>query len=373
MAQDDKPLIFGLCIAFPIIAITSVILRFQARRIQRVKLGADDWTILAALILSVALSIDILLDSQLGNLGGHSKFNSNGSIAPDPQYRIFGQTTFALELLSWPALGLNKISVLLLYKRIFTGRTFGIVTWIGIGIVIAWTVAFQFSLLFSCWPIASHWDPTIPFKCVDRIKLFTIALATDVITDAGILALPSYNVWRLQMPTARKVAVLGIFLLGGLVTVTGIIRLHYVTRAYNALKNPRFTDVKYIYAPSFYWSVIETNVGVLSACLPTMRPLYRAYRLDSLMHKTSGSLRNLLSMTSSSSNKSNNNKSSSANSHSSVTTDSYRLHDTKGDSTRAYSPAAGHGKHHAHDPYTVDVDEDEEALASSNRRLVESV
>ena len=50
MAGDHRPTILGLSIVFPIIAIASVFLRFEARRINRVKLGADDWTILAALV-----------------------------------------------------------------------------------------------------------------------------------------------------------------------------------------------------------------------------------------------------------------------------------------------------------------------------------
>ena len=41
------------------------------------------------------------------------------------------------------------------------------------------------------------------------------------------------------------------------------------------------------YAPVFYWSIIETNVGVLSACLPTLRPLYKGYRLDTWVSRFS--------------------------------------------------------------------------------------
>ena len=50
MAGDQKPVILGLSIVFPIIAIVSVILRFESRRIKRLKPGADDWTILASLV-----------------------------------------------------------------------------------------------------------------------------------------------------------------------------------------------------------------------------------------------------------------------------------------------------------------------------------
>ena len=50
MAYEDEAAILGLSIAFPIIAIASVIFRFEARRIKRLKIGADDWTVLAALV-----------------------------------------------------------------------------------------------------------------------------------------------------------------------------------------------------------------------------------------------------------------------------------------------------------------------------------
>jgi len=57
------------------------------------------------------------------------------------------QTTFALELLIWPCVGLNKISVLLFYKRIFVVPAFRKVVWCFVGVCIAWTIAFEFALL----------------------------------------------------------------------------------------------------------------------------------------------------------------------------------------------------------------------------------
>ncbi len=47
---DQRPTILALSIAFPIISILSVILRFEARRVKRIYIEADDWTILAALV-----------------------------------------------------------------------------------------------------------------------------------------------------------------------------------------------------------------------------------------------------------------------------------------------------------------------------------
>ena len=39
------------------------------------------------------------------------------------------------------------------------------------------------------------------------------------------------------------------------------------------------------YARAYYWSIIETNTGILSACLPTFRPLIEAYSLSPVVYK----------------------------------------------------------------------------------------
>jgi hypothetical protein len=58
----------------------------------------------------------------------------------------------------------------------------------------------------------------------------------------AILTLPVYNVWKLKMPKGRKIAVIGIFLLGTLVIVTGIVRLIYVIDAFAALEQSATAD-----------------------------------------------------------------------------------------------------------------------------------
>ena len=50
MPNHDNSVVLGLGIAFPVIATASVVFRFETRRIKRLKLEADDWTVLAALV-----------------------------------------------------------------------------------------------------------------------------------------------------------------------------------------------------------------------------------------------------------------------------------------------------------------------------------
>ena len=115
--------------------------------------------------------------------------------------------------------------------------------------------------LVSCLPVSFQWDPTVKFHCVNQIVLFRTALVTDVVIDGGlldlltiasyhaktfiglILLLPVYNVWKLQLRTPQKITVIGLFFLGGFTTITGIIRLHFLTYAYASLKHPLFDDV----------------------------------------------------------------------------------------------------------------------------------
>ena len=41
----------------------------------------------------------------------------------------------------------------------------------------------------------------------------------------------------------------------------------------------------------YSWSIVETNVGVLSACLPTLRPLVEGRRFSSVFSRLSSSSR----------------------------------------------------------------------------------
>lgn len=62
-------------------------------------------------------------------------------------------------------------------------------------------------------------------------------MSTEYLTCVTVLVLflPVYQVWNLLMPLTRKIMVICIFLLGGLVSIVGIIRLHYLRQLYSAI------------------------------------------------------------------------------------------------------------------------------------------
>lgn len=99
------------------------------------------------------------------------------------------------------------------------------------------------------------------------------------------------------MPVARKIGVISIFMLGAFVVASGIVRLAFVIDAFSGLTTKAGHDVTYLFAPAIYWTQIETSLGVVSANLPTLRPLFKNRSLASII----ASLRSTRSLNSTSS------------------------------------------------------------------------
>ena len=94
----------------------------------------------------------------LVNPGGHVQFDLSTLMPVDGnQYqtscKVFtasrNRTSYLTEYLAWaaqilsvPATGLTKLSVLFFYKRIFVGKNFKAVVWGSIALVVAWIIAF---------------------------------------------------------------------------------------------------------------------------------------------------------------------------------------------------------------------------------------
>jgi len=88
--------------------------------------------------------------------------------------------------------------------------------------------------------------------------------------DLVILALPIPMIWSLQINTRRKIALNGIFLIGGFVCLTSIFR--FVALAHINTKDITFTQV----APGV-WTYIELGIGITCGNLPLLRPLFGRY------------------------------------------------------------------------------------------------
>ncbi|KGO38802.1 Transcription factor, fungi [Penicillium expansum] len=237
VSANHGPLQIGPVIATYVIAVIVVLLRFYTRfQVQSVRILADDWMIVVALI-SIQLAVTagfalIVVVSGNPSLGRHIW------VVPGIEVENMMRILFAFVLLYVLSTPLIKISILLFYRRIF-GMTLSI------------------------------WFPS-GGKCVYDLYNFYIAYAgVNVITDISILMVPIPIVWKLQMRRTQKFLVCGILLIGGIVCIASLVRIYYITFI-------RSHDYTWVIGNVFIWSSIEPAIGILCACLPTLHPLIRS-------------------------------------------------------------------------------------------------
>ena len=111
-----------------------------------------------------------------------------------------------------------KISILLLYRRIFiTGKYKKATMIVGLA-CLAWLVAALLCLAFQCHTDAERYNAESLFsnQCIDLKAYWVSVTGSNMALDIVILSMPLYMVWSLRLATRRKVALSGIFALGAL-------------------------------------------------------------------------------------------------------------------------------------------------------------
>jgi len=116
---------------------------------------------------------------------------------------------------------LNKISVILLYKRIFSSsmlisRHFRWMYYCALSIVVASGIATVFATIFQCVPIQRSWDKDIEGNCIDSSEFWVANAAINITTDVIVLALPIREISGLRLKSQEMILLYSIFLLGGL-------------------------------------------------------------------------------------------------------------------------------------------------------------
>lgn len=114
-------------------------------------------------------------------------------------------------------LALTKISVLLLYLRIFPQESFRYAASTTIAIIVLSTTIIFFMTVISCHPIALFWNRDIRGgSCINVNKLAYANSAMSIIQDLLIVALPLPVLVKLNMGRKKKIGVGFMFAVGSL-------------------------------------------------------------------------------------------------------------------------------------------------------------
>ncbi|KAF2844992.1 hypothetical protein T440DRAFT_409009 [Plenodomus tracheiphilus IPT5] len=233
-------------------------------RFKAVRLGADDYTIVASLCFSIFLSIAIQLAIVHG-YGKHKRDLSVDELRTCLKFFWIAQTPYKIVVC------LNKTSVILLYKRIFITRHFQWLCYAALAIVVGSGVATTFATIFQCVPLERSWNKAIEGTCIDSSKFWLANAVLNISTDVLVLALPIREIFKLQLKLQEKIMVYGLFFLGGIVTATSVLR---VTAVANSVRNQQ--DQTFNFIPRGVWTLIEANLGIICACLTVLkRPAQR--------------------------------------------------------------------------------------------------
>ncbi|KAL7659137.1 hypothetical protein ACMYSQ_002077 [Aspergillus niger] len=133
---------------------------------------------------------------------------------------VYNQTLRVLllgSLMYIPALGLSKISLIILYYRLSDmQRKWRITLWGMTAFVVAYMIILECLFLFTCDPVYKAWHPGAEGHCWSRAPIFMAGVVASMFIDLVLLVMPLPIVVRLQMASRKRIGLVCMFGLGGL-------------------------------------------------------------------------------------------------------------------------------------------------------------
>ncbi|ERF71789.1 hypothetical protein EPUS_01704 [Endocarpon pusillum Z07020] len=252
----------------------AIVLRIIARLLTRSALAIEEALIILAACLFYSHQ-GLSLASILGpGAAGTSNPMPVGGTMTVPQLDLFFKYLYIGGIIFVITITVVKISILCFYRTIFAISRFRKLTWV-VGVVcIIWLLVGLPIIIFQCSPIQAAWrfelHATGEAKCNSMPPAFFGLEIANVVVDIMILCLPIYMIRRLQMTAAKKRSVIAIFLVGGFVCVSCIIRAYY---NYNPATGQAASP-----SGTFDWTTIQLASAIVCACLPTYAPLFKRHK-----------------------------------------------------------------------------------------------
>lgn len=143
-------------------------------------------------------------------MGIHADLLDPADIVMQAKYLVVAEVLYAWNL------GWTKVSLLLMYYRIFRVPYFKKMAWAVGGFVMAWVICITFLFVFICIPVKKMWYPDVPGKCINQVATWIANAASTLLTDITILMMPLPQLWSLQLKKREKVGLTAAFGLGSL-------------------------------------------------------------------------------------------------------------------------------------------------------------
>lgn len=161
----------------------------------------------------------------------------------------------------------TKLSILMQYLRIFSGRISRLLCLILMSLLLPAACWAIFGGTFLCQPVSKLWNPALPGHCMSAQTYWISAASIDIGLDFLVLLLPMPAITALRLPRKEKTALIVVFLLGFIVCLVSVARLATV------LTTAKQGDYIVSGIWSIIWSTVEANVGIICASMLALKPL----------------------------------------------------------------------------------------------------
>ncbi|KAJ4334064.1 hypothetical protein N0V87_007117 [Didymella glomerata] len=230
-------------------------------KLKREPLGLDDYLMFVGLALNAG-NLACCIAGGFFGLGKH--------IWSLDRYQMRQITiiTFAYVFIYAWSVCIIKFSILALYRRIFGMTLMG---WFCVALTAGYLITNHIVLPLYTDPLDYYWNQwnegARGIVQVDEAKFYLGVGIINLFGDICILTVPISSVIRLRLARTQKIAISLIFLLGSFVCFASMYRIITITRLV------RTTDISWAKSDVFIWSSVEPSIGIISGCLPTLRPL----------------------------------------------------------------------------------------------------
>ncbi|KAF2463101.1 uncharacterized protein BDR25DRAFT_298639 [Lindgomyces ingoldianus] len=275
--------VLGCTISFLIVACLAVSLRLYIRFRERLW-GWDDLFVLFAGLSTIAGSCIVCLMPDSG-MGKHIWTLDNGHLEEYFKWVWSSNVTYTSSTT------FIKLAILFQYLRLFDMQS-TIARRLSkcmIVFISCWGITFFCLALFSCIPIKKNWDFRIPGKCVAwgskdgdvLFASFAAHSASNMLLDILCLILPVPFLKSLRMKGRTRMGLWGLFTMGSIVAILSVARM-FVLSISRAGTVPVF-DPTFAAPAVFVFSVLEVNIAILCASIPTFWPFVTSLAANKIL------------------------------------------------------------------------------------------
>jgi len=241
--------------------------------------GVDDLLLVAAAALFTTTGVCIIFGVKYG-LGKHHSETEPEVYAQGMKFSYLSELFYILTTL------FIRLSISMSLIRISVIATYKIIIYSIIAVVIVFSIAYFFILVFQCSPVDLFWRQFNDGRLgtcvnVDLVEGSTITHSViSFVADWVLGLLPISLIWNLRLKLTTKIslaAILGLALLAGVATM---IRIPYIRIL---AKEPY--EYLLSLAPVAVWAMAEAGLGMIAASAYTLRPLFRS--VQSAIHSSS--------------------------------------------------------------------------------------